>query len=862
MTKPRSGRDHRYRHVTEMVYGKPWAITPEKLNEICEVVDRRNALAADDPVNTLAAANWDDTDDDDDEEDYQLTSQGVAILSLHGIISQRMNMFGRFSGGTSTEEFAKTFQKAMADAAVKAVVLDVNSPGGQVHGTAELANVIYNARGAKPIVAVANTQMCSGAYWIASSADRVVASPSSDVGSIGVIFVHTEISKLDAVAGRTRTLVSAGKYKTVGNDVEPLSDAARAKLQEWVSGTYELFLTAVARNRGTTAERVRHGYGEGDSLLADDALAAGLVDRVASLAEVVEGLATGTTSLPNPQSPTPNPSSLVKGVQSMDERIVAALFAKGLIPKQDPALAAAALPVYFAGLGKPVPADVVETVAAVMAPLALALATAAKTLVATELKTFDPVKMADGAAMVDAKQIAAEERHRAATIRARAKILGVEAVGEKLVDAGIADAEAMATLFEAHVGKKGESDVPPRLDGQNERIEFGASGQEKFALAADESLSARCLASAGQPAATAKLSAPAKEMLSLGIFDMAAESLRCEGYNLRGMSRERIAKMALAGPIGIAQGGLYAGAMPTAFYSTGNFANLALNASHKVLQRAFQEAPVSYRQWVRQGEAVVDFKVQSIVKMSAASDLEETPEGTDTPTDTGLTDDREWFQVARYSKEVGFTFQMLVNDDLSALSRIPQLHGVAAARTFNKLVYGLLTGNPTMADGYALFDATYHQGNLLSGTTEAPTTASLAKMQAVLRKMKNLNTDATLSLFLRWLIVPAALEAVTYALLRSIGDPALTNANVKSFFFGTTDPVVEPLLDANSAAYFYGVADNALVDTITVRFLQGQETPAMDSYWDPKKFTRFFQVSQAGAAVLEEYRGIVRDNGT
>jgi len=238
-----------------------------------------------------------------------------------------------------------------------------------------------------------------------------------------------------------------------------------------------------------------------------------------------------------------------------------------------------------------------------------------------------------------------------------------------------------------------------------------------------------------------------------------------------------------------------------------------------------------------------------------------TPEAHDSPDDTGILDDREYFQVETYTKKIGMSRQLILNDDLSAISRMPRMQGVAAARTFNKLVYGLLTSNPTMADGYSLFDAVNHQGNLLSGTQEAPSVLVLDKLMAVLRKMKGLNAQATLNLALRWLIVPAALEGTTNKLLRSIADPAVANPEAKNIYYGIVDPIVEPLLDATSTAYFYGAADNGMIDTISVRFLQGEETPVMESWWDPDKDVRYLKIRQTGAAVLEEYRGLVRDNG-
>jgi signal peptide peptidase SppA len=838
---------HRIDRVISTVYGTPWAITEAKLNDVLAVLDRRRDGLLTAHEQTLAAAI--DQGGDGEDDCYQTTAAGVAILSLSGIISQRMNLMMRFSGGTSTEQFGALFQKALKDPAVKAIVLDVNSPGGSIGGVAELANQIFAARGEKPIVAVANTQMASAAYWIASAASEIAASPSASVGSIGVYMVHAEKSRADAAAGIGRSIISAGKYKTAGNDVEPLTAESRGRLQQYVQAAYELFTESVARNRKTTVASVQGGFGEGDVLMARDAVAAKLADRVATLQEVVDQLETkikAESGGPRAVSAAPIPSlSLTLGVPRMEPKLKAALFARGLLSALDASdeTAEAVLTALYAGRNEPKPTDAAKLLADVMAPQA------------TKAAITEPIKLAEAG---ETNQQAltrgqVDERHRQSCIRASCELLGLS--GSEIDGLVALNLPADKTI---------SVNAKALLAAQNEplpRLMPVDSSTDKFAAVAQEALDARCLAaSGGQAGATAlqNVSAPARELLGTSMMELAVRSLDLNGVRTRGMSRGQIATLALQGSPGV----IMATGAGASFYGTGTFSNLVLNASHKTLTRGFLEAPVTWRQWVRQGESVADFKVQNLVKFGEASDLELKPEGHDTPTDSGLLDDREYFQVETYAKIIPLSRELILNDDLSAISRLPRMQGVAAARTFNRLVYSLLTSNPLMADGYALFDATYHQANLLSGTTESPSVASLNKIQAALRKMKGLSTQATLNLSLRWLIVPAALEATALTLLRSATDPALTNANVKNIFYGLIDPIVEPLLDANSAAYFYGAADNGVIDTISVRFLQGEETPVMTSWWDPDKDVRQMKVRQTGAAVLEEYRGLVRDNGT
>src|SRR5690606_4285100 len=146
-----------------------------------------------------------------------------------GIVGHRMNQVTDISGpgGTSTEQFGSWFDAALRDPAVSAIVIDVDSPGGTVTGVAELAEQIFEARGKKPIYAIANALAASAAYWIASAAEELWVTPSGDVGSIGVYAMHEDISEMEAEMGLKVTLISAGEYKTEGNPHEPLGDEAR-----------------------------------------------------------------------------------------------------------------------------------------------------------------------------------------------------------------------------------------------------------------------------------------------------------------------------------------------------------------------------------------------------------------------------------------------------------------------------------------------------------------------------------------------------------------------------------------------------------------------------------------------------------
>jgi signal peptide peptidase SppA len=194
------------------------------------------------------------------------------------------------SGGISTERFGQWFDAAMADPQIGAIVLDVDSPGGNVFGVTELSQKIYDARGTKPIVAVANSLMASAAFWIASAADEIVASPSAEVGSVGVIAVHVDQAAALEKGGFNATIIKSSKFKGEGNPYETLSEEAHSHIQSQVDKIDTLFTADLARNRGIKAAEVRGGFGQGRTMFADEALAAGMIDRIATMDQVLARL--------------------------------------------------------------------------------------------------------------------------------------------------------------------------------------------------------------------------------------------------------------------------------------------------------------------------------------------------------------------------------------------------------------------------------------------------------------------------------------------------------------------------------------------------------------------------------------------
>jgi signal peptide peptidase SppA len=211
----------------------------------------------------------------------------VAVVPVSGPIFAKPNFWEAYGLGISCETLVRQMRQAVSDPDVKAVVMDINSPGGTSYGLPEAAAEILKLRGDKPIIAQADYFMASAAYWLGSCADEIVGSSSAFVGSVGVYALHADYSKMLDIEGIKPTFVFAGKYKTEANPYEPLSDSAKAAMQHEVDATYQQFLAHIAAARGISVADVEANYGQGRVLNTADALAAGVIDKVRTLEETL-----------------------------------------------------------------------------------------------------------------------------------------------------------------------------------------------------------------------------------------------------------------------------------------------------------------------------------------------------------------------------------------------------------------------------------------------------------------------------------------------------------------------------------------------------------------------------------------------
>lgn len=283
----------KYVNILMAVASEYWAIQSEKLEQIVAFL----ALQA--AGDKLSAEEIEARISRQTQRDVARREGTVAVLPLRGVIANRMSLMSDISGGTSTEGFGRAFDMAMADDAVKAIVLDVDTPGGVVSGTDELAAKIFAARGAKPIVAHVNSTAASAGYWIASAADEMVLNPSAEVGSIGVLGIYEDVSAALEKAGVRKTIISAGKYKAEGSPFSPMSEEAIAHRQARVDHYYDVFVRRVASNRNVSLSAVREGFGMGRTVTAAAAVSEKMADSIATLEETLNRFGASATPAPS-----------------------------------------------------------------------------------------------------------------------------------------------------------------------------------------------------------------------------------------------------------------------------------------------------------------------------------------------------------------------------------------------------------------------------------------------------------------------------------------------------------------------------------------------------------------------------------
>jgi len=264
--------------LKSLIYNTPLMVTEAKLNEIIAVVNEHKInLEIEAKPSSNLNLNY----------GAYRVENNIAIIPIMGTLVNRSFGLNSLSGLTTYASIREQFNAALADKSVKQILLDINSPGGEVSGLFDLVDELYK-NDTKPLTAYVNESAFSAAYAIASAADKIYLSRTAGVGSIGIIAIHADESERDKKAGVTYTAIYAGTRKNDLNPHAPLTKEAREVLQTRIDTTYDLFVKTVARNRGLSIKDITGT--EAGTFFGDDAVTSGLADKVITQTELINYL--------------------------------------------------------------------------------------------------------------------------------------------------------------------------------------------------------------------------------------------------------------------------------------------------------------------------------------------------------------------------------------------------------------------------------------------------------------------------------------------------------------------------------------------------------------------------------------------
>jgi HK97 family phage prohead protease len=403
------------------------------------------------------------------------------------------------------------------------------------------------------------------------------------------------------------------------------------------------------------------------------------------------------------------------------------------------------------------------------------------------LKTEEEVKstpVETGITQEDLQKAMEQERKRISEITALFRDFDVEGADEAIV-MGVSVDEARAMVMDQlRARNKGVS------------VTMGEAESDKFRAAAQDAV----LMAAGIPVADA---APgANELRGYSMIELARESLQRENVKANFGDNMELARQAIN--------------------STSTFPAIMSNLANKSVMTGFNEAETTFQIWAGKGSNR-DFKEAARVALSEAGNLELVPEGGQFQQDF-LGEASARTKVATYGKLFSLTRQAIINDDLGLFSKIATKYGSAAKRLVNKMVYAQLTGNVKMQDNVALFDAKH--GNVAT-TGEALSVKAIAKAITAMRRQKGITGEATLNITPKYLVVPPELEMVAYQIVNSTAAVDGVNSGVVNPYKGRFVVVADAELTDPDAWYL--VADATQHDTIEVTYLNGVETPRLET---------------------------------
>jgi hypothetical protein len=381
------------------------------------------------------------------------------------------------------------------------------------------------------------------------------------------------------------------------------------------------------------------------------------------------------------------------------------------------------------------------------------------------------------------------ERTRVDGIRGVAKRFGQVELGDEHIGRGTNLGDFRNAVMEKLAATDGEIRILPL-------VETGGGRQDETQTRRDGAVNA--LLHRHDPRQH-PLTDAGRQFRGMTLLEMARDCLESSGVRTRGMARDEVAKRG--------------------FHSTSDFPYVLEAVTNKTLRSAYEAYPSTFRPFCRQVNAT-DFKMQNRVQLGEAPQLEKVNEHGEFKRGT-IKEGKEAYKIDTYGKVVAITRQVIINDDLGAFTRIPQMFGIAIGTLESDIVWSIITTNANMADGNPLFHANH--GNLIAAGGGAPSVTTVGATRTLMRKQKGLDGKTKINPRPAFILVPSELETATEQLFAAIV-AAQTSAVVPESI-RSLKPLAEPRLSDVSATAWYLAADpnTGNVDTIEFAYLEGQE---------------------------------------
>ncbi len=752
-------------------------------------------------------------------------SGSVAMIPVWGVLDRTdadVTQDG-YRVGTSYESIARGLAAAKADPEVGCRLMVISSPGGAAKPMAEFADQIHAdamdaaaniAAGGKPIYAGVIDLGASAALGLAVQATAVYGLPGTWFGSIGTrVSLVNWTERLKQLGISVETIKNKeGVFKDLGNPFRPMTEADRAKMQDMVDTYCSQFKGGVVKGRKLDSAKV-DALATGEGWVGAAAISVGLMDAI-----------------------TPSFGALVSMLNDKHavrkSGGVAAVRAAGT----DAARKVAA---------KESDMSTQQVLAAAGAAAALATTQTDKKDVVATISAEQIQQITDAAAKAGAAGAAAERKRVNEIMSLAAKYPGNVAV-QKLRDETLASETPVSVVdFKSKLLDAVMAGDQP----VGATISVGSGGWEREQAGIEAAMLVRANPDIEQ---TMRQGGPRAEQM---IADFARHQPLVQGSLVRsksawqkpqdfvaclnvgrseGMGRRRIidfaercvivGAMAVSGQAAAFQGfNTHDEILAAAGHSSSDFPKLLSNVAQKTLLSFFDEADSTWQEWCDEGSST-DFKSEDIVTLSEGPDLLEIPEGYK-PEEGTFGERAEPFRMKTFGRKFSIGRQMLINDDLSGLTRMMKMWGIIGARLPEQRAWAALLGNRVMADGVTFFHAS-HSNLLASGTALSPASVEAAMTAMMTQRGFGSNT-AELNIVPKILAVPTNLWGTADRITDNDTDPTASNANstVKNVVKGKLKPIASPYLFRNSSIAWYLFGDKRLYPAVIVKFLNGNKRP-------------------------------------